>query len=314
MTVAENNKLVSIIIPCFNEEGNINKLYETLENNISTDYNWEFIFVDDGSSDQTIEKIKALNEKDQRVKYISFSRNFGHQYALKAGLDFCKGDCAISMDADLQHPPSLMKEMLKFWEEGNQIVYSVRKDDENTSFLKRKTSKIFYSLINYLSEIDINQGAADYRLLDRQVIEIIKVDIKEYNLFLRGLISWVGFNQIGIEYYPEKRFSGASKYSYKKMINFALTGITSFSVKPLRVSMLIGFFLSIFSFIYGIYALIVVLFNFQSVSGWASIIACVLFIGGIQLMILGILGEYIGKIYFEVKKRPLYIIKETKIK
>ena len=314
MTVAENNKLVSIIIPCFNEEGNIYKLYETLENNISTDYNWEFIFVDDGSSDQTIEKIKALNEKDQRVKYISFSRNFGHQYALKAGLDFCKGDCAISMDADLQHPPSLMKEMLKFWEEGNQIVYSIRKDDENTSFLKRKTSKIFYSLINYLSEIDINQGAADYRLLDRQVIEIIKVDIKEYNLFLRGLISWVGFNQIGIEYYPEKRFSGASKYSYKKMINFALTGITSFSVKPLRVSMLIGFFLSIFSFMYGIYALIVVLFNFQSVSGWASIIACVLFIGGIQLMILGILGEYIGKIYFEVKKRPLYIIKETKIK
>ena len=314
MTVAENNKLVSIIIPCFNEEGNIYKLYETLENNISTDYNWEFIFVDDGSSDQTIEKIKALNEKDQRVKYISFSRNFGHQYALKAGLDFCKGDCAISMDADLQHPPSLMKEMLKFWEEGNQIVYSIRKDDENTSFLKRKTSKIFYSLINYLSEIDINQGAADYRLLDRQVIEIIKVDIKEYNLFLRGLISWVGFNQIGIEYYPEKRFAGASKYSYKKMINFALTGITSFSVKPLRVSMLIGFFLSIFSFIYGIYALIVVLFNFQSVSGWASIIACVLFIGGIQLMILGILGEYIGKIYFEVKKRPLYIIKETKIK
>ena len=314
MTVAESNKLVSIIIPCFNEEGNINKLYETLENNISTDYNWEFIFVDDGSSDQTIEKIKELNEKDQRVKYISFSRNFGHQYALKAGLDFCKGDCAISMDADLQHPPSLMKEMLKFWEEGNQIVYSIRKDDENTSFLKRKTSKIFYSLINYLSEIDINQGAADYRLLDRQVIEIIKVDIKEYNLFLRGLISWVGFNQIGIEYYPEKRFSGASKYSYKKMISFALTGITSFSVKPLRVSMLIGFFLSIFSFMYGIYALIVVLFNFQSVSGWASIIACVLFIGGIQLMILGILGEYIGKIYFEVKKRPLYIIKETKIK
>jgi glycosyltransferase involved in cell wall biosynthesis len=314
MTVAENNKLVSIIIPCFNEEGNIYKLYETLENNISTDYNWEFIFVDDGSSDQTIEKIKALNEKDQRVKYISFSRNFGHQYALKAGLDFCNGDCAISMDADLQHPPSLMKEMLKFWEEGNQIVYSIRKDDENTSFLKRKTSKIFYSFINYLSEIDINQGAADYRLLDRQVIEIIKVDIKEYNLFLRGLISWVGFNQIGIEYYPEKRFSGASKYSYKKMINFALTGITSFSVKPLRVSMLIGFFLSIFSFIYGIYALIVVLFHFQNVSGWASIIACVLFIGGIQLMILGILGEYIGKIYFEVKKRPLYIIKETKIK
>ena len=314
MTVAESNKLVSIIIPCFNEEGNINKLYETLENNISTDYNWEFIFVDDGSSDQTIEKIKALNEKDQRVKYISFSRNFGHQYALKAGLDFCKGDCAISMDADLQHPPALMKEMLRFWEKGNQIVYSIRKDDENTSFLKRKTSKIFYSLINYLSEIDINQGAADYRLLDRQVIEIIKVDIKEYNLFLRGLISWVGFNQIGIEYYPEKRFSGASKYSYKKMISFALTGITSFSVKPLRVSMLIGFFLSIFSFMYGIYALIVVLFNFQSVSGWASIIACVLFIGGIQLMILGILGEYIGKIYFEVKKRPLYIIKETKIK
>jgi dolichol-phosphate mannosyltransferase len=313
MTVAENNKLVSIIIPCFNEEGNINKLYETIENNISSDYNWEFIFVDDGSSYLTIEKIKILNEKDDRVKYISFSRNFGHQYALKAGLDFCNGDCAISMDADLQHPPSLMKEMLYFWEKGNQIVYSIRKDDEKTSFLKRKTSFFFYSLINYLSETDINHGAADYRLLDRQVIDIIKIDIREYNLFLRGLISWVGFNQIGIEYFPEKRFSGASKYSYKKMINFALTGITSFSVKPLRVSMLIGFFLSIFSFLYGLYALIVVLFHLKSVSGWASIIACVLFIGGIQLMILGILGEYIGKIYFEVKKRPLYIVKENKI-
>jgi dolichol-phosphate mannosyltransferase len=314
MTVAENNKSVSIIIPCFNEEGNINKLFETIENNISSDYNWEFIFVDDGSTDLTIEKIKKLNEKDDRVKYISFSRNFGHQNALKAGLDFCNGDCAISMDADLQHPPSLMKEMLYFWERGNQIVYSIRKDDEKTSFLKRRTSIFFYSLINYLSETDINHGAADYRLLDRQIIDIIKIDIKEYNLFLRGLISWVGFNQIGIEYYPENRFSGISKYSYKKMINFALTGITSFSVKPLRLSMLIGFLFSAFSFIYGLYALIVVLLHYQSVSGWASIIACVLFIGGIQLMILGILGEYVGKIYLEVKKRPLYIIKENKIK
>jgi len=313
MNIVQDKKLVSVIIPSFNEEGNIEKLYETLVENISSIYEWEFIFVDDGSVDNTIKIVKELQIRDSRVKYIVFSRNFGHQYALKAGLDLCRGNCAISMDADLQHPPYLMREMLKYWEEGNQIVYSIRKDDIKLSFLKKMTSKLFYKLINYLSEIEINQGAADYRLLDRQVIDIIKVDIKEYNLFLRGLISWVGFNQIGIEYFPEARFSGTSKYTVKKMINFALTGITSFSVKPLRVSMLIGFFLSIFSLLYGFYALIVVLFHFQNVSGWGSIIACISFIGGIQLMILGILGEYIGKIYFEVKKRPLYIVKESKV-
>jgi len=308
------NPEISIIIPCYNEEGNVHVLYEKLSSilkscEIST---YEILFVNDGSSDDSLMKIKELTAKDDAVKFIHFSRNFGHQNALRAGLDFAKGDAVISLDADLQHPPELIPLLISHWKAGNKVVFTKRKDTKDFTFFKRLTSKMFYRLVNYLSETKLEEGTADFRLLDRTVVEALK-NFKEDNLFYRGIIPGLGFKQFGIEYNPHERFSGQTKYTFSKMVRFALTGITSLSAKPLYFSIYLGAFLALCSFFYAIYAIYVSIFTTEAVAGWTSTIASILFIGGIQLMMLGIVGIYLGKLFSESKKRPNYIIEESNI-
>ena len=307
-------KLISIVVPVYNEEGNIVPFFAEPKKSIPSKYEVEYIFVDDGSTDSTLAQIKKLKLKDKAVKYLSFTRNFGHQYALKAGLDHAKGDAVISLDGDFQHPPSLISQMLTKWEkDGFKIVYTRRIDDEKVSYFKKATSKFFYQIINSMSEARIDVGSADFRLLDREVVDLIARST-ESTLFLRGLVSWTGHQSYGIDYHPDKRAWGTSKYTYPKMLSLALDAITSFSIVPLRFATIIGFFMALFSGVYGVYAVIVFVTNRSSVIiGWPSVIISVLFIGGLQLLILGIVGEYIGKIFLETKKRPLYLIQEKSL-
>jgi glycosyltransferase involved in cell wall biosynthesis len=309
----ENSRIkVSIVIPCYNEEGNIEILYNQIKQ-LLANYTIEYLFVDDNSTDKSLEIIESLSGKDQNVKYLSFSRNFGHQSALRAGLEFSTGDCVISMDADLQHPPEMLLKMLNKWKEGYDIVYTIRKDIENVSFFKRITASGFYKLINYLSDTEIKEGSADFRLIDKRIVKILVNDITEYHLFYRGLISWIGYRQASIDYIPNRRYSGKTKYSVLKMFNLALNGITSFSIKPLKIAILFGLALSVLSGIYGLYVLWISVFTDETVQGWTSVILSVLFIGGVNMILLGIIGEYIGKIYIQIKKRPHYLIKTSNI-
>jgi glycosyltransferase involved in cell wall biosynthesis len=303
-----SSELISIIVPCYNEENNITEISQRIRDQMEQlDVDYELIFVDDGSIDNTAEIIKSLYIEEKRIKLISFSRNFGHQAAIIAGLNYCSGDCLIMMDADLQHPPELITKMIQKWKSGYDIVNTLREDSKNLSFFKRHTSKGYYKLINIISKTKIEAGSADFRLIDRKVIDSFN-EIGEYSLFIRGMINWVGFSSTSIRYKPNERFSGKSKYSLKKMVSFALDGITSFSSAPLQISMVFGLFCSFLSFIYMIYALYTKFFTDQALEGWTSTIISILFIGGIQLISIGILGEYLSKIFYEVKKRPRYII------
>ncbi|MCK5029079.1 MAG: glycosyltransferase family 2 protein [Bacteroidales bacterium] len=299
---------VSVIVPCFNEENNINPLFESVSK-YTKGLVTEILFVDDGSSDKTLDNIKILTNQHKNVKFLSFSRNFGHQNALKAGYDSADGDCVISMDADMQHPPELIPEMIRLWQQGYKIVSTKRMHDKSLGFLKRLTSKLFYKIINLVSEIKIESGAADFRLLDKQVVTELK-EINEKFLFFRGLIPWLGFSQIQLEYIAAERFSGKTKYSFSKMLHFASDGITSFSVKPLKISIYLGFIIAFIAFLYILYAIYIAVFTNNAIAGWTSTIISVLFIGGIQLIMIGILGNYLGKLFMENKKRPNYIIKE----
>lgn len=303
---------VCIIIPVFNEEGNIktivtaiNKAFEKLL------YDYYLLFVDDGSTDNTLNIIEGLSADNNNIKFISFSRNSGHQVALKAGIDYSDADCTISMDGDMQHPPSLIADMLAKWKAGYEVVYTIRKEQKDLSFFKRKTSALFYKLLSMLSNIELENGSADFRLLDKKVTNQLK-QLKENDIFLRGLVKWIGFKQIAIGYQPMERHSGNSKYSYKKMLRLALQGITSFSTKPLYIATYIGFFFSILSLLYLPYAGYSYFFG-HAVSGWVSLIVTVAFFGGLQLMILGIIGLYLGKLFMQSKGRPMYIIDKTNI-
>ena len=300
--------LLSIIIPCYNEAENITVLYQELKKYVNS-YKHEIIFVNDGSSDDSIDIIKTLQQSDSSVNYISFTRNFGHQNALKAGYDFVNGDCIVSLDADMQHPPELIPDMVKLWEAGYKIVGTKRREIKSIGFFKRLTSRLFYKLINYFSEVKIESGTADFRLLDKQVVQELK-KLNENFLFYRGLIPWIGFKQVYIEYSPQERYAGKTKYSMSKMIHFASSGITSFSVKPLKLSILLGFIIALVSFIYILYAIYISLLTNKAIPGWTSTIVSVLFIGSIQLIMIGILGNYLGKLFIENKNRPNYIIDE----
>jgi polyisoprenyl-phosphate glycosyltransferase len=306
------NEMISIVVPCCNEEGNIVCLYGRLQQQLHGVYHYEIIFIDDGSTDSTLETIQNLSAVDSHVKFISFSRNFGHQNAIKAGLDNAIGDCVITMDADLQHPPELIPKMIEAWKNGHEIVYTVRDDSQQGSLYKRLTSKLFYKIMNKFSSFSIESGAADFRLLDRSVVEVIR-KFRESFLFFRGLIGWLGFRQFGIRYQPAERNAGLTKYSARKMIIFAITGITSFSVRPLHFATIAGFSLSGFALLYAAYALCIFFFTHNSVPGWTSVLVSVLFIGGFQLIVLGIIGEYIGKIFLETKMRPNYIVRVSNI-
>jgi dolichol-phosphate mannosyltransferase len=300
---------ISVVIPAFDEEGSLPELTGKLAEVLTQYRQYEILVVDDGSRDRTLEVLKELHAQDPRIRYLSLSRNFGHQNALKAGLDHAAGDCVVTMDADLQHPPEMIPQLVEKWQEGFDIVYTTRKDDKKLGLLKRATSRFFYKLMNRLSDIRISEGAADFRLLDRSVVEVLK-DINEYYLFFRGMTSWVGFRQCAVEFTQAERFAGETKYSYRRMLGFALTGITSFSLKPLRISVFLGTLFAVMAFLYGIYAIAMKFFTDATIPGWTSVLASVLFIGGIQLIVLGIIAEYIGKLFMESKRRPHYIIRE----
>lgn len=274
-------------------------------------YEYSILFIDDGSIDGTLEKIKELSAANKPVYYASLARNFGHQNALKAGLDLTEGDCAIMMDGDMQHPTDLLPEMIRNWEEGYDIVYTIRRDHQEMPMMKRKTSNMFYNLINNLSDIDMEPGTADFRLMDKKVVDAFR-GFRETDLFMRGLVKWMGFNQIGIEYDPALRTQGKSKYTLKKMIRFALQGITSFSIRPLYIATYLGFIFSLFSLLYIPYIIYSYYFG-HVISGWSSVIATIAFFGGLQLMILGIIGMYLGKLFMQSKQRPHYIIKESNL-
>jgi dolichol-phosphate mannosyltransferase len=310
LTCESCSPICSIVIPVMNEEGNVEfiskKVIDALRNNDS----YEILFIDDGSSDNTLSTLKQLHRSNPLIKYVSFSRNFGHQSALRAAIDNAKGDCVISLDGDLQHPPELIPDMIEKWKTGGyDIVYTIRKEDKKLSFFKRTSSRFFYYVLNQLSDVKIEPGSADFRLLDRKVVDSIR-QFQESPLFFRGIVPWVGFRQCAIEYTPKERFSGSSKYSLRKMFNFALNGILSFSVKPLLLPIYLGVIVSFLEFCCGIYEIIQKLFFSHTVPDWALIIIVVSFISGIQLIGLGIIGVYIGKLFIDGKRRPPYIIRE----
>ena len=312
MIMTEVRKTISIVIPVCNERGNLPLLMEEIKSVFSQlNYDYSLIFVEDSSTDGTLEYIKECAEKSTNIFYIGLTKSFGHQNALKAGLDRLTSDAVIMMDGDLQHPPALIPSLIKEWENGNDIVYTIRNDHKEIGKMKKLTSNLFYEVINNLSEIELEPGTADFRLMSRKVVDVF-TQFTEADLFMRGMIKWMGFQQIGIEYTAANRGSGISKYTVKKMLRLALQGITSFSTKPLYIAAYLGLFFSVCSLFYIPY-IVISLLRGHVVSGWASMIATIAFFGGLQLMILGIIGIYLGKLFMQSKHRPHYIVKESNL-
>lgn len=302
---------ITVVVPAYNEEKNIPFLNNELIKILSYYEDYEIIYVDDGSTDCTLLVIKELIKENGKIKYLTFSRNFGHQQALRAGIEFSTGDCVISLDSDLQHPTELINKLIEKWKEGYEIVSTSRLDLHSPIF-KKVSSKLFYFVINLISDTKVTAGSADFRLIDRKVVKILN-DLTEYDIFFRGIIQWIGFKQCFIEYIPNDRLIGKSKYTFRKMLRFARIGIVSLSVKPLHLSTIVGIFSSLLSFLYGIYAILIYIFNKDTVPGWTSVIVCVLFLGGVQLFTLGIIGEYLGKLFNQSRQRPKYIVKDKNI-
>lgn len=304
-------KLVSIVIPCFNEEEvlvhTLPRLIKVADN--LTNYDVEFIFIDDGSNDKTINILRDAAKKDLRIKVIRFARNFGHQIAVTAGIDMANGHAVALIDADLQDPPEILIQMISHWEDGYDVIYGVRSSREGESIFKTSTAHFFYRFLNYLSETPIPLDTGDFRLMDRKVVDILS-SMPERHRFVRGLVSWVGHRQMALPYERKKRAAGKSKYPLIKMLRFATDGILSFSSKPLQISTKIGIFTSCLSLIGIFYALVMRLLTSDWVEGWTTLLITFLFIGGVQLISIGIIGEYIGRIYEESKNRPLYLIQE----
>jgi polyisoprenyl-phosphate glycosyltransferase len=297
---------VSIIVPVLNEADNIFPLYAEVKNHCPDDF--ELLWVDDGSTDTTLAEIQLLAINDKRVKCLSLSKNFGHQNALIAGINYVTGDYIITMDGDLQHPPSLIPQLIKLLDEGNDIVFTKRDGNGKIPLTKKLSSTLFYKIINFLSDINIAPGSADFRAFNNKVLKSVK-QFEEREIFLRGIFSWVGFKNTCINFTAPERKNGVTKYSYNKMLRLALKGTTSFSFKPLRLSLMVGALVSLFAFAFAIFALISY-FNGVTITGWASIIIAVMLLGGIQLLVIGLLGEYIAGMFIEIKKRPVYLIKD----
>ena len=306
-----NKKTISWVVPCFNEEKVIKETLNRIRkvSKKINKFNWEVILINDGSKDNTKKIIKEIKNYPLKIILLSFSRNFGHQPAVQAGLDNCSGAASIIIDADLQDPPEIAEIMIEKWERGYEVVYGQRTIRRQENLFKKFSAFIFYRLLNFFSGIKIPVDTGDFRLIDRTVIDELK-NLPEKGRFMRGLITWVGFNQISVRYERDPRFAGTTKYSLKKMISFAIEGLTNFSRRPLRLATFTGFFFSFLSFIGIIYVLYVRLFTQSWVAGWAAICMAILLSSGIQLIFIGLLGEYIGNIFFETKKRPLYIIEE----
>lgn len=307
------NKKISIVIPVFNEVQNIDLIAKKLlAESLKLNYVFEFIFIDDGSVDGTLEKIQNLIATNTQISFIQLSRNFGHQNALKAGYDFATGDCIISMDGDMQHPPELIGLMLEKWEEGFDIVSTQRTYPKSTGAFKKNGSKLFYKIINILSDTRIEKGSSDFRLIDKSVAKTL-TNFTENGIFMRGLINWLGFKSTCISFNANERYAGESKYPFKKMLKFAVEGITAFSVKPLYMAVYLGFAFSTLSILY-IPFVIYEHYLGKDVAGWATVVVSIVFFGGLQLIILGIIGIYIGKLFIQSKQRPNYIVRNTNIK
>lgn len=304
-----NNFLLSVIVPVYNEEKNITPLLKRLLPAVKK-YRYEIIFVDDGSKDKTVSEIKKKADKNPNIKLLSFYRNFGHQMALTAGYESAKGDVVLSLDADLQDPPEIVDQMIAKWQAGGKIIYAKRSKREVDGYFKKVTAKMFYRFINFLSDTPVPQDVGDFRLLDREVVDFLN-SLPERSRFLRGMVAWGSYPAAYVYFEREKRFAGQTHYGLLKMINFALDGITSFSIKPLRMATYLGFASGILGFIGIIYKLIEkIIYPEQFAVGWAGIFTSVMFLGGIQLITIGIIGEYVGKIYEEIQRRPRYLIKE----
>ena len=307
------NKKISIVVPMYFEEKVVEECYNRLTNilNKIKKYDYEIIAVNDGSTDNTLGILKRLAEKDKKLKIISFSRNFGHQAAVTAGLKNVTGDAIVIIDADLQDPPELIEEMIKLWEDGNDVIYGKRKSREGESFFKLFTAKMFYKTLNALSDVEIPKDTGDFRLVDRKVVDTIN-SLPEHNKFLRGLFSWVGYKQVPLEYERKERFAGETKYPLKKMIKLASDGIISFSNKPLKIVGIVGFISIIISIIILIYSFLSYCLKWNNLTaGWTSIMVTVTFFAGVQLLSIWIISEYISRIYDESKRRPQYIIDNT---
>jgi dolichol-phosphate mannosyltransferase len=303
--------LLSIVVPCYNEDAVLAELHRSLVGVLEKidDTSFEIVYTDDGSADQTPEMLRELQGVDSRVRVVSLSRNFGHQIAVTAGLEHASGDAVVIIDADLQDPPEVIPEMVERWRDGYQVVYGLRARRTGETTFKLWTAKLFYRLINKLSEIEIPLDVGDFRLLDRKVVNAL-LAMPERDRFLRGMVSWIGFKQVAVIYDRAPRRAGQSKYPLMKMLRFAVDSVISFSFVPLRLAIWVGIGAIAASFAGIVYALVIRLYTTEWVRGWASIFTAVLFLGGVQLITLGIVGEYVGRIYGEVKLRPLYVVRE----
>ena len=301
---------ISIVIPAHNEADNLPVLLRALGATLAALGRLEIVCVDDGSTDNTFAILLDAARQDERIKYVRLSRNFGHQAALRAGLSYSSGDCVISMDADMQHPVRLIPQMVEKWREGYDVVLTTREETGDISAFKRFTSRVFYLMINALSDVHIDPGSADFRLLDRKVVDVVR-SLSETDFFLRGIIPWAGFKSCKIDYIPDRRRFGDTKYSLRKMISFAISGVVSNSIQPLRLATILSAAISGMAVLYTLYAIHIYLVYGQVVPGWASVAVIVSFIGGLQLLVLGVVGEYIGRILKESRKRPGFVVSAT---
>lgn len=304
-------KKISIIIPAYNEEESLPLLYDRLNKVISNleNYEFEMLFINDGSKDNTLKIIKELREKDARVSYVDFSRNFGKEVAMIAGLDYAKGDCVIFIDADLQDPPELIPELIKYWEEGYDDVYARRKSRKGETFLKKFTSKMYYKVLQSLTRVEIQKDTGDFRLLDKRCVNALK-QLRETQRCSKSMFSWIGYNKKEVLFDRDPRIAGTTKWNYKKLMDLAIDGITSFTTSPLRISTYLSIPTFLALIVYFIYVIIKCITQSVAIQAFQAIILLVLFFAGIQIMLFGIMGEYLGRIFNETKNRPLYFIKE----
>lgn len=310
MAKDKNKPFISVVAPVYNEASNLNLFYQRTKTVLESIGNpFEIILINDGSTDNSLDIMIELHKKDKRVKVIDLSRNFGKEIALTSGLDFSCGDVVIPIDSDLQDPPEVIPELYKKWLEGFDVVYATRKKRKGESFTKKWTASIFYKIINVFTSFKIPENTGDFRLLDRKVVEALKT-LKEYHRFMKGLFSWVGFKQTGIYYERDPRYKGKTKWNYWKLFNFAVEGITSFSYTPLKFATFLGVIIALFSFLYAIFIVIKTIILGIDTPGYASTIVVILFLGGVQLFTIGLIGEYIGRIYNESKQRTLYFTRE----
>lgn len=317
----EEKKLVTILVPAYNEEEVLHLLYHRLKNimDTNTNYNFEILFVNDGSKDNTLNTIQKLRKNDKRICYVNLSRNYGKETAMMAGFDYSKGDCIIILDADLQDPPELIPQMLEYWEQGYDDVYARRRSRKGETFFKKFTSKMYYSILQLVTKIEIQKDTGDFRLLDRRCVEALK-QIRESQRYTKGLFSWIGYNKKEILFDRDPRAAGKTKWNYGKLINLSIDGLTSFTTAPLRLAAVIGILVSLIGFIYMLVIILKTLVFGADVAGYASTLVVILFLGGIQLIFLGVIGEYLGRAFYETKERPLYFIdryneeKETNLK